>query len=55
MIFFNDHPHFLVVEADEEGGWMDVLARDREDKYIIDGDRARLQRIYGKVRIEVPE
>jgi hypothetical protein len=52
-IYLNEQPHFLVIEADEENGWVDIIARDNDGRIIVDGDRARIRRYYGEVRIEI--
>ncbi len=54
-VLLNGEPHFLVVEANEDDGWIDILARDRDGNYIVDGDRVRLRRVYGDVRIEIKQ
>jgi hypothetical protein len=54
-VFLNGQRHFLCLEADEDNGWVDVIARDHNDNIIIDGDRARVRRYYGEVRIEIKQ
>lgn len=45
-----------VIEASEKEGWVDTLQRDAQGRLvIIERDRVRIIRKYGKVTIDLPE
>lgn len=42
------------VEVDTGEGWADVIATDDAGRAIFDGDRLKLERLHGAVRLEIP-
>jgi hypothetical protein len=54
-ITLNGEPLFFIVEASEEEGWADVLARDSDGKFYEDAnhEKAVLERRWGAVKITI--
>lgn len=45
----------FVTAFDDQEGWVEFLARDAQDKFIIDGDHARKDRLEGKITFTLRE
>jgi hypothetical protein len=53
-IFFNGEPRKLVETADEERGFIDALAM-HNGEYVVIGGTLLVHRLWGEVRIEIPD
>lgn len=48
-VFVDGKFNSLVVEFDSDFNWADVIARDAAGRVIIEGDKAKIERLHGKI------